>query len=70
MGNLNIPLPSLPEDVRPELPTPRLMPVTKIKGEIEARIQQSRDAKVSLKSLFRLVKALQVLKLMLEKKDF
>ena len=44
-GKLNIPLPSLPEQIRPELPTPLLMHVTKTKGEIEARIQQSRDAK-------------------------
>ena len=38
MGKLNIPLPSLLEEIRPELPTPLLMPVTKTKGEIEARI--------------------------------
>ncbi|KAL8100038.1 hypothetical protein AgCh_032337 [Apium graveolens] len=40
MGKLNIPLPPLPEDIRPELPTPLLILVTKTKGEIEARIQQ------------------------------
>ncbi|KAL8108260.1 hypothetical protein AgCh_024638 [Apium graveolens] len=45
MGKLNIPLPSLPKEIRPELPTPLLIPVTKTKGEIEAMIQQSRDAK-------------------------
>ncbi|KAL8113922.1 hypothetical protein AgCh_020999 [Apium graveolens] len=37
MGKLNIPLPYLPEQVRPEIPTPLLMPVNKTKGEIEAR---------------------------------
>ncbi|KAL8148699.1 hypothetical protein AgCh_005891 [Apium graveolens] len=45
MGKLNISLFALPEQIRPELPTPLLMPVTKTKGEIEARIQQPRDAK-------------------------
>ncbi|KAL8135490.1 hypothetical protein AgCh_010218 [Apium graveolens] len=51
MGKLNIPLPSLPEQTRPEIPTPLLMLVTKTKGEIEARIQQSRDGKAKYKEL-------------------
>ena len=41
MGKLNIPLPALPKAVRPEIPTPPIMPinmpVTKPKGEIETR---------------------------------
>ncbi|KAL8088315.1 hypothetical protein AgCh_038191 [Apium graveolens] len=41
MGKLNIPLPALPEAVRSEIPTPLLMPVTKTKGEIDARLAQS-----------------------------
>ncbi|KAL8114748.1 hypothetical protein AgCh_021567 [Apium graveolens] len=49
MGNLNISLLSLPEQIRPKLPTPLFMPVTKTKREIEARIQQSRDAKAKSK---------------------
>ncbi|KAL8134675.1 hypothetical protein AgCh_009630 [Apium graveolens] len=53
MGKLNILLPALPEQIRPELPTPLLMPVTKTKGEIEARIQQSRDAKSKSKEFIK-----------------
>ncbi|KAL8145560.1 hypothetical protein AgCh_003645 [Apium graveolens] len=45
MGKLNIALPALPEQIRPEIPTPMYMPVSKTKGEIEARIAQSRDAR-------------------------
>ena len=37
MGKLNIPLPALPEAIRPEIPSPLIMPVNKPKGEIEAR---------------------------------
>ena len=44
MGKFNIPLPALPEAVRPEIPTPLLMPITKTKGEIEARLAQSRTS--------------------------
>ncbi|KAL8109457.1 hypothetical protein AgCh_025523 [Apium graveolens] len=44
MGKLNIPLPSLPEQVRPEIHTPLLMPSNKTKGEIEARIARSRSS--------------------------
>ncbi|KAL8126211.1 hypothetical protein AgCh_013485 [Apium graveolens] len=44
MGKLNIPIPSLPEHVRPEIPTPFLMPANKTKGEIKARLAQSRRA--------------------------
>ena len=44
MGKLNIPLPSLPEKVRPEIPTPLLMPVNKTKGEKEARLTRSRSS--------------------------
>ena len=44
MGKLNIRFPALPEAVRPEIPTPLLMPVTKTKGEIEARLAQSRTS--------------------------
>ncbi|KAL8118491.1 hypothetical protein AgCh_016133 [Apium graveolens] len=41
IGKLNIPLPALPEAVRPEIPTPLLMPITKTKGEIDAMLAQS-----------------------------
>ncbi|KAL8155879.1 hypothetical protein AgCh_001072 [Apium graveolens] len=44
MGKLNIQLPSLPEQVRPEIRTPLLMPSNKTKGEIEARSAQSRSS--------------------------
>ncbi|KAL8092105.1 hypothetical protein AgCh_034409 [Apium graveolens] len=44
MGKLNIPLPSLPEQVRPEIPTPLLIPVNKTKGEIEARLTRCRSS--------------------------
>ncbi|KAL8092109.1 hypothetical protein AgCh_034411 [Apium graveolens] len=44
MGKLNIPLPSLPEQVRPEIPTPLLIPVNKTKGEIEVRLTRSRSS--------------------------
>ena len=33
MGKLNIPLPSLPEQIRPKISTPFLMPVNKTKGK-------------------------------------
>ncbi|KAL8125992.1 hypothetical protein AgCh_013329 [Apium graveolens] len=42
MGKLNIPLLALPEAVRPDIPTPLLMPVTKTKREIDARLAQSK----------------------------
>ncbi|KAL8121442.1 hypothetical protein AgCh_018245 [Apium graveolens] len=44
MGKLNISLPSLPEQVRPEIFTPLLMPVNKTKGKIEARLTRSRTS--------------------------
>ncbi|KAL8093621.1 hypothetical protein AgCh_035489 [Apium graveolens] len=44
MGKLNILLPFLPEQVRPEITTFLLMPVNKTKGEIEARLAQSRSS--------------------------
>ncbi|KAL8091618.1 hypothetical protein AgCh_034031 [Apium graveolens] len=50
MGKLNIPLPALSKAVRPEIPTPLLMPVTKTKGEIDARLVQSTLAQSTLKS--------------------
>ncbi|KAL8105187.1 hypothetical protein AgCh_029109 [Apium graveolens] len=50
MGKLNIPLSTLPQSVRPELPTPLPMPVSKTKGEIEVRIQQSKDVDRLLKA--------------------
>ncbi|KAL8126476.1 hypothetical protein AgCh_013675 [Apium graveolens] len=49
MEKLNISLHALPEQIRPEILTPLLMPVPKTKGEIEARIAKSRDAKTQSK---------------------
>ena len=41
MGALNIPLPAFPEAVRPEIPTSLILPATKTKGEMEARLLKS-----------------------------
>ncbi|KAL8125610.1 hypothetical protein AgCh_013039 [Apium graveolens] len=41
MEKLNIQFPSLLEQIRPEIPTPLLMPTNKTKGEIEARLSRS-----------------------------
>ncbi|KAL8147271.1 hypothetical protein AgCh_004842 [Apium graveolens] len=49
MGKLNISLHALPEQIRPEISTLLLMPVPKTKGDIEAGIAKSRDAKTQSK---------------------